>query len=244
MRTIRGFALGTYYAAGADAARETPNASVMRGLVYAVKANRDPPNPKQRILHPLHPAGRAVEVDHTNAIEYVTAMLAARITKLTAFFEAENPGEITLVPVPSSEVTASSIETARFRTLRLCRALAGVGFGRVAILAVQRKPVDAKTKGNRRTADQILEGLTRTTVAIPRGTTIVLVDDNVQSGSSIAALDKLLGGSRQTAAFAVAVTDASPHTDATKTRGFTIQYDETAEGLDVACILDKRARRR
>jgi len=47
MRTIRGLALGTYYAAGASAARETPNASAMRGLVYAVKDNREPPNPKQ-----------------------------------------------------------------------------------------------------------------------------------------------------------------------------------------------------
>ncbi len=46
MRTIRGLALGTYYAAGANAARQTPNASQMRGLVYAVKDNRDPPNPK------------------------------------------------------------------------------------------------------------------------------------------------------------------------------------------------------
>lgn len=34
MRAIRGLALGTYYAAGANAARETLNASHMRGLVY------------------------------------------------------------------------------------------------------------------------------------------------------------------------------------------------------------------
>jgi len=238
MRTIRGLALGTYYAKGAEAARETPNASAMRGLVYAVKDNREPPNPKQWITHPLHPAGRPIQVDRTNAIEYVTAMLATRIGKLTTFFKADDPTAITLVPVPSSEVTASTIETARFRTLRLCRALAGVGFGRVAVLAVQRKAVAAKTKGNRRTANQILEGLARTTTAVPRGTTVVLVDDNVQSGSSIAALDKLLGASRPTAAFAVAVTDSRPHADATKTRGFTIEYDETAEMLDVSCKLD------
>lgn len=237
MRSIRGFALGTYYAAGADAARKTPNAAHMRGLVYAVKDNRDPPNPKQLIHHPLHPADRAVLVDRTNAIEYVTAMLATRIAKLTKFFRANDPNTITLVPVPSSEVTFSTIESARFRTLRLCRALAGVGFGRVAVLAVQRKVVVAKTKGHRRSADQILDGLVRTTTPIPRGTTIVLVDDNVQSGASIAALDKLLGASRRTSAFAVAVTDSQPHADATKTRGFTISYDETTESLDVTCAL-------
>jgi predicted amidophosphoribosyltransferase len=134
-------------------------------------------------------------------------------------------------------VTAATIDTARFRTLRLCRALAGVGFGRVAILAVQRKPIGAKTKGNRRTADQILEGLVRTTAAIPRSTTIVLVDDNIQSGSSIAAVDKLLGASRPTAAFAVSVTDSVSYADAAKARSFTIEYDETADQLAVHCKL-------
>lgn len=76
--------------------------------------------------------------------------------------------------------------------------LAGVGFGHVAVLAVQWKPVEGKTKGNRRTADQILAGLARTSTPIPRGTTLVIVDDNVQSGASIAALDKLLGASSKT----------------------------------------------
>lgn len=238
MRTIRGLALGTYYAAGANAAKRSPNASHMRGLVYAVKDNREPPNAKQWIAHPLHPAGHPVQVDRSNAIEYVTAMLATRIPKLTKFFKADDPRAITLVPVPSSEVTASTIETARFRTLRLCRALEGVGFGRLAVLAVQKKAVLAKTKGHRRTADEILAGLVRTSVAIPRSTTIVLVDDNVQSGSSIAALDKLLGATRPTAAFAVAVTDSAECADAAKARGFTIEYDDRAETLDVTCTLD------
>ncbi len=237
MRTIHGLALGSYYAKGAEAARTTPNATQMRGLVYAVKDNREPPNPKQSIQHKLHPLGRPVQVDRTNAIEYVTAMLANRIDKLTKFFKAKDPNAITLVPVPSSSVTAATIETARFRTLRLCNALAGVGFGHVAVLVVQRKRVEGKTKGNRRTADQIYAGLARTSTPIPRSTTLVLVDDNVQSGASIAAVDKLLGASRPTAAFAVAVTDSQPYTDAAKSRTFRIEYDETADDLEVACIL-------
>lgn len=238
MRKIRGLALGTYYAAGANAAKETPNASPMRGLVYAVKDNRDPPNPKQLIDHPLHPAAKPIAVDRTNAIEYVTAMLANRIARLTKFFGADDPSAITLVPVPSSDVTAATIETARFRTLRLCRALAGVGLGTVAVLAVQRKPVVAKTKGVRRTANEILAGFTRTTAPIPKSTTIVLVDDNVQSGGSIIALDRLLGASRPTYAFAVAVTDSKASADALKARGFTIEYDDAAKWLDVTCRLD------
>jgi hypothetical protein len=35
----------------------------MRGLVYAVKDNRDPPNAKQFVAHPLHPSPRPVAVD-------------------------------------------------------------------------------------------------------------------------------------------------------------------------------------
>ncbi len=237
MRKIRGLELGTYYAKGAEAARATPNASQMRGLVYAVKDNREPPNSKQSIQHRLHPLDRPVQVDRTNAIEYVTAMLANRIDKLTRFLKVEDPDAITLIPVPSSSVTARTIETARFRTLRLYNALAGVGFGHVAVLAAQRKPIEGKTEGNRRTANQIFAGLARTSTPIPRGSTLVLVDDNVQSGASIAALDKLLGASRPTAAFAVAVTDSQPYTDAAKTRKFEIEYDETADDLVVSLIL-------
>ncbi|MGN6106201.1 MAG: hypothetical protein ACTHU0_13925 [Kofleriaceae bacterium] len=211
----------------------------MRGLVYAVKDNRDRPNRKQPIQHPLHPQNRPVLVNRDNAIEYVTAILAQRVPKLARFFGAEDPRAVTLVPVPSSEVTSTTIESARFRTLRLCRALAGVGLGTVAVLAVQRAPVIAKTanRATRRSARQIFEGLARTSVPIPRSGAIVLVDDNVQSGSSLAALDLLLGVSRATAAFAVAVTDARPCHSALAGRGFVVDYDEGAPDLDVTCTL-------
>lgn len=237
MRSIHGVALGTYYAAGADAARATPNASAMRGLVYAVKDNRDPPNPRQLVAHPSHPSRRPVAVDRSNAIEYVTAMLGRRISRLTKFFGADDPREITLVPVPSSEVTASTIDAVRFPALRLCRALAGAGLGTVSVLAVQRQAVVAKTKGLRRSADQIFAGFVRTPSPIPRANVIVLVDDNVQSGNSLAALDRLLGCSRPTSAFAVAVTDSRACKDALKPRGFAIEYDETTRELDVARTL-------
>jgi hypothetical protein len=235
MRVVAGLALGTYYAAGAEAARQTPNASPMRGLVYAVKDNRDPPNAPQAIAHPLHPARGAVMVDRDNAIDYVAAMFAKRIELLAKFFGAKDPQEVALVPVPSSSVTATTIETARFRTLRLCRSLAGAGLGTVAVLAVQERAVVPKTEGGRRTASEILRGLTRTPTPIPRAQVIVLVDDNVQSGASIAAMDTLLGGSRQTCAFAVAVTDAQPCPDAMQRRRFYVDYDDEAPDLDVHC---------
>lgn len=102
MRTIRGVALGTYYAVGADAASATPNAAAMRGLIYAVKDNRTPPNRPQLIAHPRHPAGAPVLVDRRNAIEYITYR-----SRLAARFGAR-PDEITLVPVPSSSSAITS----------------------------------------------------------------------------------------------------------------------------------------
>jgi hypothetical protein len=48
MIQVRERGIGTYYAKGADAARATPNASQVRGLVCAVKDNRVPPNPSNR----------------------------------------------------------------------------------------------------------------------------------------------------------------------------------------------------
>lgn len=226
MRAVKGVSLGTYYAKGAAAATATPNASAMRGLIYAVKDNRDPPNPVQPIAHPRHPAyPRSVMIDRSNAIEYVTAIVGAYRARLARFFGGE-PDHITLVPIPSSEVTAATINTARFPTLRLCNALAGVGLGTVRALVVQRRPVEPKTRGNRRTADEIVAGLVRTSTPIPRSGVIVLVDDNVQRGHSVAAVDHLLGADLPTSVFAVGITDALPCKDACIPRAFQVEYDE------------------
>lgn len=233
-RTIRGVALGTYYAARADAARRTANSREMRGLVYAVKDNRPSPNPPQPIAHPRHPLG-PVMVDRRNAIEYVTSIVARYTSQLARFFGG-TPEETTLVPVPSSEVTAATIETARFPTHRLCRALAGAGLGTVRVLAVQRHPVAARAAGHRRTAQEVFDGLVRTTVAAPRTGLIVLVDDNVNHGASLAALDALLGASLDVAAFAVALTDSQPRPDAYDRRRFDVKYDPEERPLAVEIV--------
>jgi predicted amidophosphoribosyltransferase len=171
-------------------------------------------------------------VDRTNAIEYVTLIVGQHRPRIAEFFGAE-PSDITLVPVPSSEVTKTTIESARFPTLRLCHALAGVGLGRVRVLAVQRRPVAAKTTGNRRTPDEILEGLVRTSETVPRRGVLVLVDDNVQRGASLAALDKLLGAAGAVAAFAVGITDSRPRANAYTPRRFDVEYEPGASPLTV-----------
>jgi hypothetical protein len=68
MRTSRGLALGTYYAAGANAARETPNSSQMRGLVYAVKDNRDPQTRSNRSsTHSTPQSARSKSIERTRS---------------------------------------------------------------------------------------------------------------------------------------------------------------------------------
>jgi hypothetical protein len=69
----------------------------------------------------------------------------------------------------------------------------------------------------------------------------VFVDDNVQSGNSIAALDRLVGVTRPAFAFAVAATDATECEDAMKGRVFTVSYDRNASPLGtVVCNLEAR----
>ena len=166
MRAIKGLALGTYYAKGASAAAQTPNSSAMRGLLYAVKDNRPKPNPPQSIAHHLHPAAGPVKIDRTNAIEYVAAIVSRYHARIAKFFDAAD-SPITLVPVPSSEVTLGTIDTARFPTLRLCRALAGAGLGEVRVLAAQAAPLPPKHDGHAHSTAALLANLRRTSFRPP-----------------------------------------------------------------------------
>jgi hypothetical protein len=244
-RTIKGVALGTYYAVGAAAAEATPGSSAMRGLVYAVKNNRPTPNRPQAVDHPFHSAPHAVRVDRDNAIPYVTAIVGRLRASLLSHFGVDDAGALTLVPVPSSTVTSATIETDRFPTLQLCRALAGAGLGTVALLAVQREPVEPRTKGNRRDVATTLANLIRTASPMPRHGSIVLVDDNVRTGASIVAVDMLLGATATTVAFAVAVTDRQACESALLPRRFTLAYepDERSPSVDRS-VSPPRARRR
>src|SRR5688572_9091616 len=104
MRAIRGLALGTYYAKGAEAARTTPNSTPMRGLVYAVKNNRETPNKPQPVAHSRHPSSpRPVSVDRTNAIAYVAAIISRHLPRIRLRLGLD-ANDAVLVPVPSSTV--------------------------------------------------------------------------------------------------------------------------------------------
>ena len=136
------------------------------------------------------------------------------------------------VPVPSSDVTLATIESARFPTLRLCRALAGAGLGDVCVLAAQAKALPPKHDGHDYSTENLLANLRRTAVPIPRASIIVLVDDNIHRGRSLIAMDQFIGAPGAVAAFSVAITDSQPRADAYKPRKFELRYDPSVVPLD------------
>jgi hypothetical protein len=117
---IKGIALGSYFAPRHAGAQSSANVSAMRGLVYALKDNSDPPNAKQPIGHPLHPSQRAVMVNRDNAVEYVADMAGRYKREIRASLGIA--GDVVIVPVPSSGVTRSNVGTVRWPALRLARA--------------------------------------------------------------------------------------------------------------------------
>ena len=191
MRTIRGVALATYYAKGAEAAQATANSSSIRTLVYAVKNNRARPNQAQLVIHSRHPAAPAgVWVDRDNAIGYVAAIVARHLPRIRQRLGIEAGGAV-LVPVPSSSVTKDTVESDRFPALKLARAYEEVGLGECRVAAINRTVVQGKTLGVKRTADEIFKNLVLMG-RMQRECSVVFVDDLVTTGASLAAIDHLV----------------------------------------------------
>jgi hypothetical protein len=229
MREIRGAAIGTYYAKGAHAAGKSSHASPMRGLVYAVKNNRPVPNPPQRISHARHPSPVPMAVDRDNAVEYLEAIVRRHGRRIREYLGTA-PSAL-LVPVPSSSVIAATLETDRFPAYKLARAYERAGLGQCAVLAVNRAAKPAKTTSGRRTADDLLANL-EIHAERPTGADLILIDDLVTSGASLAALDKLLGASGKVRAFCVAQTDSTACASAYDPRSYVVRYDPDAPSLE------------
>jgi hypothetical protein len=231
MRKIRGLALGTYYAIGASGGASSPHASEMRGLVYAVKNNRLRPNPPQVIAHSRHPAAaRGVWVDRNNAVDYVAAIVAKHLGKICARLQLD-PNDAVLVPIPSSTVVRSTIDTDRWPALKLARAFEAVGLGRCRIAAVNRTPMPSKTSGAaRRTTSGILANL-EAVERLTKRSSIVLVDDVVTRGRRVAALDIALGRPAAICVIVVGITDADAVPDCYRPRLFEVRYVESHDEI-------------
>jgi len=229
MRSIRGLALGTYYAVRAAGGESTRNTASMRGLLYAVKDNRNPPNPPQLIADPRHPATPpGVPVDRNNAVTYVSQIVVRYLRAVRARLGLE--GNAVLVPIPSSAVARTTIEIARWPAYRLALALENVGLGECRTIAVNKAPVWGKTEGGAlRSVEEILANLEEV-LPVPDGP-IVLVDDTVTTGASVVAMDTLLGRPDDIRVFAVGLTDSTAVEDAFRSRRFTVDYDEDRDPL-------------
>lgn len=228
MREIRGVALGTYYAKGSSEAKASPKASDMRGLVFAVKNNREPPNALQVIGHARHPATPpGLKVDRSNAIEYVAAIVNRHLPLIRSRLGIQAGGAV-LVPVPSSTVTKATLGSDRFPALKLALALEAIGLGECCPLAANVVPGGGKTAGTTKTIDSILENLLALRAPPPKKA-IVLIDDVVTTGADLAAMDVFLGCRPDTFALVVGLSDGAATRDATIPRSFVVTYDEEAD---------------
>ncbi len=228
MRTIRGLALGTYFAAGAPAAKESPNATPMRGLVYAVKNNRVRPNPPQPVAHSRHPAApRSIMVDRDNALDYVAAIVAKHLSRICARLDIDQ-ATTALVPIPSSSVTRDTILSDRWPALRLATRFEAVGLGTATVVAVNRRPRPGKTSGGAKlTVEGILGNLERVK-RIGSATPILLIDDVITSGRRAAALDLLLKQPARINVLVVGMTVSEPIPDCYDPCIFEVRYPEEA----------------
>lgn len=171
--------LGTYYTKRSVSEGGVPlDCLQLQNLAYAVK-NKWPPG-TFAIQHPRLRKGPVTISDQQAACDYA-AMVHATIWKKS--------GEMVLVPVPSSVVTECTIETARWGAYRLAKALAKHGFGTVMPLLVNRRPTNS---GQTRAAAEIRENL-HILGRPPTGGQIILVDDTVTRGNSIAVAREALG---------------------------------------------------
>ncbi len=231
MRSIPGLTLTTYYAVGAAGGATTPNAPPVRGLTYAVKDNRNPPNPPQLIADPRHPGTPpGAMVDRNNAVTYVAEIVERHLKTIRKILGIEDD-DAALVPIPSSAVVYATIRTARWPARKLALALQRVGLGMCRTLVVNKAPVSGKTSGGtQRTAEEILDNL-RNVAPTPTDRPIILVDDTVTTGASVVAMDTVLGRPDKIQVFAVGLTDSIAVDDAFRRRRFSVDYDDDAQPL-------------
>jgi hypothetical protein len=183
MISINAYALGTYYTNNGVSSGPT-DAWDLRCLVYWMKGKR--PTSVVDVKHPWVPDARRISCQ-AEAVEFAADAFGAKYKK--------TPG-VTLVPVPSSEVTEATLGNARWGSLAFANALAERGFGRVCIAAVNSHPTESGQTRDFSTIRGNLQIMDR-----PTGQ-ILFVDDTVTHGGSLMAIADLIG---VTAAYAFVV---------------------------------------
>jgi hypothetical protein len=189
-REIPYFSFGTYYTKYATS--PGPNADEMRNLAYWAKGKWSGAN--VTLQHPWFFDGQAQHVGSTaEACQYVATLIENNIEDVREYLGIPDDGAIEWVPVPSSQLIASNINTERCCGREIGRLLAQAGLGTCSILVVNREPMPSKLDGNREPDyEDYLNNYVR--VADPdSGSYQIYLDDIVTRGKHVAAMNVVLG---------------------------------------------------
>jgi hypothetical protein len=226
-RRFKVVGLGSYYKQGGSVQPE--GAAAMRSLAFLVK-NKWPSSTS--IQHPEHPRQQPVFLNTpAGACRYAAEIVAARWRDIWALLDLP-PQQLTLVPVPSSVVTADTKDQTdvRWGARAFARELQAANLGTVQECVVNRV---AKESGKQPPASEVLANFA--VLSRPTGP-VLYVDDVATRGNHLAAIDEALGRPALVGALAVAVTEMVETESALSGRlkqvSYSAMYDVRFESID------------
>lgn len=220
-RRIQALALGTYYKPRAPT--PGPDAGPMRGLVWWAKANRPSLDTVFQLHHQRHPRPPVRIGSPREAYDFFGDVVKHNFDRIRARMGIDE--QVVLVPLPSSVTTPSTLDTARWPARRLAEALEARGIGRVRLALAHKAEVPEKhgPAGQDRKARDIARELVKVQEVDPWDR-VVLVDDLITWGSTVAAADYVLQPWPEAVALAVGFTDSRPR-PAQELRRRVVVYD-------------------
>jgi len=221
-RRIQAVALGSYYKPRAP--NPGPDAQPFRGLVWWAKNNRATLSDTFRVAHPQHPRGADVVPISCpgDAYAFFGETVAHNFSRIATRLTID--ANVLLVPIPSSEVTPATLDTARWPARRLAEALEAQGIGKVTLALAHRRVLPPRHEVPRK-APEIASELVRLQTVEP-WEPVAFVDDLITWGDSIAAADHVLETEDEPAAIVVGFTEKRAR-NACELRRRMISYDST-----------------
>lgn len=217
-RTLRALSLGTYY--GKKREEPAPDADQIRKLAWHVKAKW--PVGKVRIAYPGHEP--IVVASQRDACRLVTQICAASWPDICAYLNLPADGSLYLVPIPSSEVTRSTITKARWGAARLAATMHKENLGHLNPCIVNSAPTTASHESEDRLSAQALAN-NYDVRSIPDGP-VLYIDDVLTKCEHIAAVDDRLGRPKSAGVLTIGATDWEPRDTCLEWRRKLISYSD------------------
>jgi hypothetical protein len=208
MRSIRVFALGTYYKTKAPTPGE--NAWPMRWLTYWAKKDEKRACRREVLCHPLYPKKHALfEItSHEEAYDYIADIISFNFASIREALQLPDR-PLHFSAVPSSSVTAATLATARCSGREIGTRLAQRGLGTSGINVVPSQAIKQKTDGGDYSFEDLVR-LYKVVKPLPLGRIPVYLDDMLTWGNHMAAVDAALGRPRHAAGIVVTTADSRP----------------------------------